>query len=513
MKISDKSVESKIFSLDKMETFVSSIKNKNKTISLCHGVFDLLHPGHIQHFKEASELSDYLFVSVTSDKYVNKGPGRPLFPEKVRIESLAALENIDGVLISDYPNAIQVLRCIKPDFYVKGPDYAKIKNDTKGMLVKEKEAVEAYGGKIYFSKGLTSSSSMLINNYYSNVDKGTQDWINSFKEAGGYESVLDSIAKIANLKTVILGETIIDQYTYCNSLAKSSKDPILAFQLVDTSYYPGGILSIANICSDLTSETSLISCVAPNDPNLKVVKDKINSKIQQNLVLTNDRPTILKHRYVDTHSNTKVFEYYDFVDSPLSSDTNTQLIEYIIKLIKNTDLIIAADYGHGFFSNTLISYIQQLPVFLAVNTQANAGNRGYNTISKYPRADLITFNGAELELELRDRNPDYFSIVPKIIKQKNSQNAIVTLGAGGLIVFDNDGNHEKVPAFANKVVDKVGAGDAVFSIASLLAKVNAPLKVIGFLANLVAAHEVSQLGHQKSLTSSDLLKHVKAILG
>ena len=115
-------------------------------------------------------------------------------------------------------------------------------------------------------------------------------------------------------------------------------------------------------------------------------------------------------------------------------------------------------------------------------------------------------------MELRDRNPDYIHIVPKIIQEKKASYAVVTLGSEGLLVFDNKGNYEKVPAFATKVVDKVGAGDSVFIIASLLAKVEAPLKVIGFLANLVAAHEVSQLGHQKSLERSDLLKHANSIL-
>ena len=126
---------------------------------------------------------------------------------------------------------------------------------------------------------------------------------------------------------------------------------------------------------------------------------------------------------------------------------------------------------------------------------------------------MITFNGGELQLELRDRNPNYFKIVPEIMKNKNSTHAIVTLGGDGLIVFNSKGEFEKVPAFAQKLVDKVGAGDAVFAISSLLAKVDAPLKVIGFLANLVASHEVSQLGHQKSLSIPDLIKHSKAMLG
>ena len=122
-------------------------------------------------------------------------------------------------------------------------------------------------------------------------------------------------------------------------------------------------------------------------------------------------------------------------------------------------------------------------------------------------------NGAELQLELRDRNPDYRKIVPVLIDSMNVKFALVTLGADGLMVFDNQGGYETVPALAGKMVDKVGAGDAVFAMASVLAKVGAPLKVIGFLSNLVAAHEVSQLGHKKSLSQADIRKHAKSILG
>ena len=193
-------------------------------------------------------------------------------------------------------------------------------------------------------------------------------------------------------------------------------------------------------------------------------------------------------------------------------ETNNEILSSITTQIGNFDLVIAADYGHGYFSKQIISLIEAKSSFLAINTQANAGNRGFNTIAKYSKVDLISINGSELQLELRDRNPDYIHIVPKIIKEKSASYAVVTLGGEGLLVFDNNGNYEKVPALASKVVDKVGAGDSVFIIASLLAKVSAPLKVIGFLANLVAAHEVSQLGHQKSLERSDLLKHAKSIL-
>ena len=512
MKIKKDNKQTKICTSTEIAGIVTKIRDNGKTIALCHGVFDLLHPGHFQHFKEASNLADFLIVSITADAFVNKGPGRPLFSNEIRASTLAALEMIDYVIISEQTTAETVINLIKPDYYVKGSDYSSPEGDVTGMIIKEKTAIENYGGITHFTGGMTSSISLLINKFYSTVDSQTQNWLNKFKETGGFQSVLDSMEKISNLKVLILGETIIDQYTFCTPLAKSSKDPILAFHQHETNYFPGGVLAIANSSSSWAPKTKVITFSGINDQILGNFGNKINSNIDCEYISANDRPTILKHRYVDTASATRVFEYYNFSELELLPETSNKILNSISGQIANFDLVIAADYGHGFFSKSIISLIEDKSSFLAINTQANAGNRGFNTIAKYSKVDLISINGSELQLELRDRNPDYIHIVPKIIQEKKASYAVVTLGGEGLLVFDNKGNYEKVPAFATKVVDKVGAGDSVFIIASLLAKVEAPLKVIGFLANLVAAHEVSQLGHQKSLERSDLLKHANSIL-
>jgi len=221
----------------------------------------------------------------------------------------------------------------------------------------------------------------------------------------------------------------------------------------------------------------------------------------------------LKHRFVDKNSGTRVFEFYNFESKDLPATAAAEIELLLNKACTNSDIVIAADYGHGLFTPQIINNITKQQVFLAVNTQSNAGNRGYNTISKYNNADFVCLNSGEIQLEMRNRNPDYFEIIPRILKRIDAKYAAVTLGGEGLIVFDNLGNSAKVPAFATKVIDKVGAGDAVLAISSMLASVSAPVKVIGFLANLIAAHEVSQLGHQTSLSFSDIKKHAKAILG
>jgi len=503
----------KVYSWSDVSKLSKQLNSEAKSVALCHGVFDLLHPGHIQHFNAARELAEVLIVSITADQYVNKGPGRPLFNQDIRAHTLAALESVDYIIICENPTAIEVIEEIKPDFYVKGLDYVSESKDVTGMIAKERLAVEKYGGKTHFTDEMTSSSSMLINKFFSNITPESQDWIKKFKLEHGYDQVIEALDKISELNILIIGETIIDQYTDCTPLAKSSKDPILAFHQHGTNLFLGGVLAIASNCSNWVKKVNLISYCGKNDETLDLMLRGMNSNITFNYISTNDRPTILKHRYVDKSSSSRLFEYYDFSDKELLPETTKEILSQVKKITNHFDLTLAADYGHSLFSNDLISFFNSSSNFFSINTQANAGNRGYNTISKYSRADFLTMNGAELQLERRKKDLDYLQIVPELMATMGSKGAIVTLGGDGLLIFNSHGGYEKVPAFADKIIDKVGAGDSVFAIASLLAKVDTPIKVIGFLSNLVAANEVSQLGHKKSLSQGDLRKHVKSVLG
>ena len=503
----------KILPWEDVHKITEGAKASNKKVVHCHGVFDLLHPGHVQHFLAAKKMGDILIVSITADKHVNKGPGRPLFDELIRAETIASIEAVDYVFVSDYPTAIEAIKEVKPHFYVKGSDYQIASDDVTGMIVLEKETVESFGGQISFTNEITSSSSKLINQFFSKLSADAQGWLNEFKEKSGFERSVFWLEKIESLNVLVLGEIIIDRYTECTPLAKSSKDPILAFQRQQSLSYPGGVLTIANNCKGWGSNVSVISFVKSKCSEFKQIEIKVDPGVLLDLVAVEDRPTILKHRFVDSASSTRIFEYYDFLDRPLSDRDKSLILEKVDQRIGSADVVILADYGHGLFSKELILKLENQADFLAVNTQANAGNRGYNTISKYSSADLLSLNGSELQLELRDKNPDYLSLVPKLMNEKKSTRAILTLGGDGMMVFDSSGEYLRIPALATRIVDKVGAGDSVLAISSLLTALKAPMDVLGFIASLVAAHEISQLGHQSGLTINDLKKHAKSILG
>ena len=153
----------KILNLTQLQKKIAILKKKKKRIVLCHGVFDLLHVGHIKHLKKAKEFGDKLVVTLTSDRYVNKGPGRPVFNQILRSESIAAIDSVDYVAINDAPTAVNAIKIIKPNIYCKGKDYKNFNDDITGEIKNEIREIKKIKGRIAFTEELTFSSSRLIN--------------------------------------------------------------------------------------------------------------------------------------------------------------------------------------------------------------------------------------------------------------------------------------------------------------------------------------------------------------
>ena len=110
---------------EKFREIRKQLKQDGKRVILCHGVFDLVHPGHIIHFENAKEMGDILVVSITAAEYVRKGPGRPYFSDEMRLKFLSALACIDYVLLSEGYTVDDIIEAVEPDLYVKGQEYAK----------------------------------------------------------------------------------------------------------------------------------------------------------------------------------------------------------------------------------------------------------------------------------------------------------------------------------------------------------------------------------------------------
>ena len=174
----DSKISKKIQPSASLAKIVNDLKKKGKKVVLCHGVFDIVHLGHIRHFNQAKKQGDVLIASVTQDKYVKRGPGRPYFTDRLRAETLASLAMTDYVSIVDAPTATEFIRKVRPDIYAKGPDYKAKDKDVTGKIFDEEEAIKSVGGRLFLTDDITFSSSKLINDYLDAYPPRTVKYLN-----------------------------------------------------------------------------------------------------------------------------------------------------------------------------------------------------------------------------------------------------------------------------------------------------------------------------------------------
>ncbi len=169
-----------------------SKKNKFK-LGLVHGVFDVLHVGHIEHFKEAKKLCEKLIVSVTSDRFVNKGPNRPAFDIKDRVGVLKSLKFIDDVIISNNETAIESIRKIKPNVYFKGLDYKNVNLKSTNNLRKEILELKKYNGKFIVTETKLKSSSKILNENFGYLKKDIRDYLRNINKINLINKLKESL--------------------------------------------------------------------------------------------------------------------------------------------------------------------------------------------------------------------------------------------------------------------------------------------------------------------------------
>jgi len=505
-------INQKIIDLKKLSNLVKQYKKKGKRIVLCHGVFDLLHIGHIKHFKEAKNFGDILVVTLTPDIYVNKGPKRPAFNEKLRIEAIAALGVVDYVALNSTPTAVSTIQKIKPNIYCKGPDYKDHKNDITGHIKKEINAVKKVGGKIVYTKDITFSSSKLINlnESHSNLHKLS---IKKIKKDYTFQKIKQLIENFKEIKVLIIGETIIDQYVFCEALGKSGKEPMLVLRDLKTEEYLGGAAALSRHLSPFCNHVSLFSMIGEKGEYLHEIKKKLPSNVDFKYIKKKNSPTIVKRRFLDFVSNNKVLGVYTINDDILTIKQDRLFNNILKNMIPKYDLVIVSDYGHGLISKRTANIICKLSKYLALNAQVNAANIGYHSMRNYKNIDCVTVNESEIQHEMRDRNNKTELLMKKLSFQQKIDNLVVTRGKEGALIYNRKDNESNLcEAFAGTTVDKIGAGDAMLSIIALCLRSGFTKELSLLLGSLAAAQSTETIGNKETVSKIKILKSLENML-
>jgi rfaE bifunctional protein kinase chain/domain len=473
----------------------------------------LLHIGHLKHFKSAKKYGDILIVSVTPDKFIQKGFNRPYFKSEQRMESLASIEIIDFVLLNKSANAIDIINKIKPDYYVKGPDYKNFKDDVTGQIKKERLAVKKNGGKLILTEDHAYSSSSILNQFGDTYNLSQKKFIHKIRTKINLNNFNKQINKLQDLKVLVIGEAIIDKYVFCETLGKSGKEPHLVLRNLREEVYLGGALSIARNISDFCKKITILSMLGQEKEYEKYIKKNLTKRIKSQFLYKSKSPTIVKKRYLEHITNNKVLGIYMLNDELLNKKDESIFEKMILKEIKEHDVVIVSDYGHGLITKKLAKLLCKNSKFLALNAQANASNTGYHSIQKYKGVNCVVINETELRQELRDKNEKLDILTKKLTKMIGINNLVITRGSNGAILYSSkDKKYFHCPAFASKVVDKIGAGDSMLSIMSILIKSNFNNIISIFLGSLAGAMSVSEMSNKVPIKKTKLLKYFNHIL-
>jgi rfaE bifunctional protein kinase chain/domain/rfaE bifunctional protein nucleotidyltransferase chain/domain len=502
----------KIKSIDELVQTIVAQKAAGRRVVHCHGVFDLLHPGHFRHLMAARREGDVLVVTITADHHVHKGPGRPAFNHHLRAETLAAIEYVDFVAINDAPTAIDLIKRLRPDVYVKGSDYAHPQSDPTGMISEEEHAVHAVGGRIHFTDEIAFSSSALINSHFDVFAPETEAWLKSFRARHSLGEIQEYLERASALRALVIGEPIIDEYMFCRPLGKSSKDPVLAVQYHSMESQAGGTLAIANHLAGMAGQVSLLAEVGELETREDFMVRHLLHNVTPTFLTRRGAPTIHKRRIVDSHTGARLLEIYVMDDGRPHPEDSATLVDAIRRMAPEHDVVVVADYGHGMMTPMAIEAVIEHAPMLVVNAQANAGNRGFNTISKYRRANYICLAAHEAELEARLQNAPIEELLSILQERVDCNDFTITRGASGSIHFSREGDAVQVPSLATLVKDRVGAGDAVLAITSALVALKAPKEVVGFVGNIAGAIAVAELGNRAPVTGLALKKAIIALM-
>ena len=495
----------KIFNLDKLSRLIAKKKKQSKIIVHCHGVFDLLHIGHINHFNTCKSKGDVLVVTITCDQFVNKGPHRPAFNEKLRLEGLAALESVDYVAINYTSNAINAINAIKPNYYCKGADYAKSRDDLTGKILDEKKAVESVGGKLLITNDKMFSSSNLINKFSSFYSTDQKKFLDKIKKNYSFEDLKFNVEQLSKLKVLVIGETIIDKYVFCEALGKSGKESVLSFREFKSEKYLGGVLAIARHLSSFCKSISVLSFLGEKSEEFSFIKKSTEKNIKLNFIKKRNAKTIVKSRFVDQIDNRKLIGIYSVDDQSIERDQELIFIKKIKKEVKENDIVIISDYGHGIFTNNIVKEISKIKKYKSLNAQINSTNMGFHNIRKYSNIDSVIINASELRHEMRDKEGNLSKLGEKLKKDIKAKSLTITMGRAGAKLI-GDKNKIDCPAFGTDTIDRVGAGDSMLSILSvcLFQKFESDISLL--LASLAAAQSIKSIGNSKKVNKEELLK-------
>ena len=457
-------------------------------VIMCHGSFDVVHPGHVRHLIYARSKADTLIASLTADIHIEKGPYRPYVPEDIRALNLAALEPVDYVVIDREPTPLKLIGLLQPDYFAKGFEY--VDGGLHHNTQEEVRVVESYGGEVIFTPGdIVFSSSALLN--LAQPDIRDEKLITLMNAEGiTFDSLRAAITSMAGKRVHVVGDTIVDSRTHTSLIGGQTKTPTFSVRYEGRSDYVGGAGIVAKHLSAAGADVTFSTVLGDDEIKEMVLADLASAGIACLPIIDSARPTTIKNVFVaggyhllkvDTVDNSSVT---DATAKTLAESVNTTPV----------DAVVFSDFRHGIFNRRTTQMLtDSIPsgVFRVADSQVASR---WGNIMDFQDFDLITPNEREARSSLGDQDSGIRPLAASLYRKARCGTLILKLGDRGVLTCRSKIEQDirstiVVDSFADRVEDAVGAGDALLAYATLVMLESGSAVEATILGSLAAALE------------------------
>tara|TARA_X000000950_G_scaffold289138_1_gene410133 strand:+ start:4595 stop:6154 length:1560 start_codon:yes stop_codon:yes gene_type:complete len=507
-----KKFKTKIKSIDEILLIIGTHPRKISTI-ICHGVFDVVHPGHVRHLAYAKSKADLLIVSLTADQYIEKGAHRPHVPQDIRALNIAAFEMVDYVVIDENAKPLSLLSQIKPEYFAKGFEY--VANDLALATKEEQETVNSYGGEIIFTPGdVVYSSSKLLEMSPPNI-KSQKTQMLMERSNLTFEGLRQTVRSFGGAKVHVIGDTIVDTYTRTSLIGGQTKTPTFSVLCEGREDYVGGAGIVAKHLRAAGADVTFSTVLGADCYGDFVIETLNDANISTLQIIDKSRPT--------TNKNVFIADGYRLlkVDTLDNRSISNEVLDKIIDQIQRVDaeIIVFSDFRHGIFNRlTIQKLIDAIPEAAFRVADSQVASRWGNII-EFQKFDLITPNEREARFALADQDSTVGHLAGRIIEATAAKSLILKLGSRGAFCMtpypdnyvDNETkNFFSLDSFADDVADSVGAGDALLAYATLSLYKTGSMSSAAILGSLAAACECARDGNIP-ITAEDTLKKIDSL--
>jgi rfaE bifunctional protein kinase chain/domain len=474
----------KIKTLEELQRAIGPRPRRRKVI-MCHGTFDIVHPGHLRHLAYAKEKADLLIASLTADEHIMKANFRPYVPQELRAANLAALEFVDFVIVDPNPTPIEHIKVLQPDYFAKGYEY--FSNGVPPRTREEMDTLATYGGEMVFTPGdIVYSSSALIDSQP--PDLGVEKLLALMdSEAFDFDDLRRALSHFAGIRVHVLGDTIIDSYSHCSLLGATAKSPTFSVKHDLTERYAGGAAVVAKHMKAVGAEVTFSTVLGEDDLGRWVIDDLEHDQIRCMPFVDSTRPTTHKERFIaDGYKLLQV----DRVDNRTISERAQTFLRDALRG-SQADVVVFSDFRHGIFNRQTIGNLKaSIPAGAIKVADSQVSNR-WGNILDFTDFDLLTPNEREARFALGDQDSVVRPLASELFRQARCRYLILKLGERGLIGYRSPGPNPRefftIDSFVDRLVDPIGAGDALLSYAALALAANDNIVIASVLGSLGAA--------------------------